>query len=194
MKKSTIKRILDESGRKEEFLDNPQAFLEKVLEIIKMRRHELAIDGIKYVKLNESEYYIQDIFDSNELLGNITRNAIKVEHSVYDHVIFDSSTVEKPFALALDNDPEVKLFLKIPRNFKIDTPIGTYNPDWAVYMNRDGLEKLYFILETKGTTALLELRETEKLKIHCGKEHFKALQNGVSMHVAKDWKEFKLSK
>ena len=193
IKKSTIKRILDESDRKGEFLDNPQAFLEKVLEIIKMRRHELAIDGIKYVKINESEYYIQDIFDSNELFGNITKNAIKVEHSVYDHVIFDSSTVEKPFALALDNDPEVKLFLKIPRNFKIDTPIGTYNPDWAVYMNRDGLEKLYFIIETKGTTALLELRETEKLKIHCGKEHFKALQNGVSMHVAKDWKEFKLN-
>ena len=82
------------------------------------------------------------------------------------------------------------MFFKIPDRFKIDTPIGTYNPDWAVYMTKNGEEKLYFILETKGSTDFYDLRTKEQLKIHCGKQHFKALNNGVEMRVARDWTEF----
>ncbi len=104
--------------------------------------------------------------------------------------MYDSSTIEKPFAVALNNDPDVKLFFKIPSKFKIDTPIGTYNPDWAVYMDKDGEEKLYFIIETKGSENLWDLRTPEKLKIHCGKEHFKTLD--ISMNVAKSWDKFKV--
>lgn len=81
------------------------------------------------------------------------------------------------------------MFFKIPDRFKIDTPIGTYNPDWAVYLDRDGEQKLYFILETKGTTDLFDLRTPERLKIHCGMEQFKALENGVEMKVSTKWKE-----
>ena len=93
----------------------------------------------------------QEIFDTAELIANLDRNAVKVEHSVYDYIVYDSSTIERPFALALDNDPDVKMFFKIPDRFKIDTPIGSYNPDWAVYLTKNGEEKLYFILETKGS-------------------------------------------
>lgn len=192
IKKSTIARIINESGRQADFLNNPQSFMEKCLEIIRHNRHALAIDGIKYVKLDGQEYYAQEIFDSAELVANLDKNAVAVNRSVYDHVIYDSSTVEKPFAKALDDDPDVKMFFKIPSRFKIETPIGTYNPDWAVYLERDGDKKLYFILETKGTTELFGLKTPEQLKIHCGKEHFKALDNGVEMRVAHDWVKFKI--
>lgn len=189
IKKSTVARILTESGRIQDFLNNPQAFTEKCLEIVRRNRHALAIDGIKYVKLAGQEYYAQEIFDSSELVANLDKNAVAVNRSVYDYIIYDSSTIEKPFAKALDDDPDVKMFFKIPDRFKIDTPIGTYNPDWAVYLDRDGEQKLYFILETKGTDNLFDLRNPERLKIHCGMEHFKALQNDVEMKVATKWKE-----
>lgn len=193
IKRATVARIINESGRAQDFLNNPQAFIEKALDIIKRNRHALAIDGIKYVKLDGQEYYAQEIFDSAELVANLDKNAVAVNRSVYDYIIYDSSTIEKPFAKALDDDPDVKMFFKIPDRFKIETPIGTYNPDWAVYLDRNGEQKLYFILETKGTTELFGLRTPEQLKIHCGTEHFKALQNGVEMRVARDWREFKIN-
>ncbi len=189
---ATVNRILLKSGRCGDFLNDPELFLEKASEIIRDNRHALAIDGIRYLKLDGEEYYVQEIFDSAELLANLDRNAVKVEHSVYDYIVYDSTTIEKPFALALDRDPDVKMFFKIPERFKIETPIGTYNPDWAVYLTRNGEEKLYFILETKGTTNLFDLRTPEQLKIRCGKKHFEALENGVEMQAVKNWSEFKV--
>jgi type III restriction enzyme len=128
----------------------------------------------------------------------LDKNAIAVDNSVYDHVIYDSTTVERPFAVALDSDPDVKMFFKIPDKFKIETPIGTYNPDWAVYMDKDGAEKLYFVLETKGVSGQLGLEElatAQRQKIHCGTEHFAALDSGVvfSDKPVKDWREFKVN-
>ena len=190
---STVNNILQRSGRLGDFLNNPEAFTEKATEIIKYNRHALAIDGIGYVKLDGQEYYIQEIFDSKEITAYLDVNAVKVEHSVYDYVVYDSDTVERPFAVALDDDPDVKMFFKIPDRFKIETPIGTYNPDWAVYVTKNGEEKLYFILETKGSTNPADLRTKEQLKIYCGKQHFKALDNGIEMHVASDWNDFKVN-
>ncbi len=194
LKHSTIKKILVDSGRDQDFVNNPQLFYEKALEIILRNSNELAIDGIKYVKLAGEEYYVQEIFDSSELLANLDRNAIQVEHSVYDYLIYDSG-VESRFAKSLDEDPDVKMFFKIPARFKIETPIGSYNPDWAVFLEKDGVEKLYFVLETKGTTSLFDLRTKEKLKIHCGKQHFAALEDGIefSEEPVKDWKGFKIN-
>ena len=192
IKRATVRRILVESERAKDFLANPQSFLEKALDIIRTNRHSLAIDGIKYVKLDGEEYYALEIFDGTELAANLERNAIAVQKGVYDYVIYDSSTVERPFAVALDNDPDVKLFFKIPSRFKIETPIGTYNPDWAVFMEKDGKEQLYFVLETKGTTRFDGLRGTEQLKIHCGERHFAALENGMSLRVASNWDKFKI--
>ncbi len=184
---ATVNRILVESGRCGDFLNNPEAFLEQAVELIRNHRHALAIDGIRYVKLDGQEYYVQEIFDTAELIANLDRNAVKVEHSVYDYVVYDSSTVEKPMAVALDHDPDVKMFFKIPSRFKIETPIGTYNPDWAVYLTKNGEEKLYFILETKGSTSFMNLKTAEQLKIHCGQEHFRALDSGIDMQTTTDW-------
>lgn len=188
---ATVNRILVESGRCGDFLNNPEAFLEQTVELIRNHRHALAIDGIRYVKLDGQEYYVQEIFDTAELIANLDRNAVKVEHSVYDYVIYDSPTVEKPMAEALDNDPDVKMYFKIPSRFKIETPIGTYNPDWAVYLTKNGEEKLYFVLETKGTTNFIHLQPSEQMKIHCGKEHFKTLDSGIEMQTVTDWSQFR---
>ena len=190
LKRSTIIKIIEESGRIQDFLNNPQGFYEKALEIISRNRHSLAIDGIKYVKLAGEEYYVQEIFDSSELIANLDKNAVSVNHSVYDYLIYDSG-VESRFAESLDQDPDVKMFFKIPSRFKIETPIGSYNPDWAVFMEKDGEQKLYFVLESKGTTSLFDLRSPEQLKIHCGKQHFNALDVNFPAEPVKDWKEFK---
>ena len=188
----TVNEILVRSGCLEDFLNNPEAFLEQVTETINFYRHQLAIDGICYIKLDGEEYYAQEIFESAEFIANLDKNAVNVEHSVYDYVVYDSSLVEKPFVLALDNDPDVKMFFKIPSRFQVDTPIDTYNQDWAVYLNKNREEKLYFILETKGSTSLMDLRSKEQLKIHCGKKHFEVLGNGVTMEVATDWRKVKM--
>lgn len=188
---ATVNEILVRSGRLDDFLNNPETFLERATEIIKNNRHALAIDGISYIKLDGQEYYAQEIFDTEEFIANLDRNAVKVDHSVYDYIVYDSSSIERPFAVALDNDPDVKMFFKIPDRFKIETPIGTYNPDWAVYLTKNGEEKLYFVLETKGSTSFMDLRTREQLKIHCGKKHFEALDNGIELQVATDWNELK---
>ncbi len=188
---SVINNIIQKSGRWADFLKNPQEFSEKVLEIIENNFHKLAIDGIKYVKLVGKTYYMQEIFDSTELIANLDKNAVPVEHSLYDHVIYDSN-VENKFAQSLDNDPDVKMFFKLPPRFKIKTPIGNYNPDWAVYLEKNGEQKLYFVLETKGTTSLLGLRPEETLKIHCGKQHFNALDDVEFFEKpVTNWAEFK---
>ena len=192
LKRSTVGQIIKESGRGEDFLNNPQAFTEKALEIISRNRHNLAIDGISYVKLAGEEYCACRIFEEEELIANLDRNATPMKNSLYDHVIYESGT-ENRFAQGLDNDPDVKLFFKIPSRFKIETPIGTYNPDWAVYLEQDGVNKLYFVLETKGTTSLFELRTPEQLKIKCGEAHFKSLENDIVFprEPVRDWLEFR---
>lgn len=183
--------IIRESGRINDFIANPRLFIENCVDIIKNNRHSLAIDGISYTKREGERYFWQQIFNSEELMANLDKNAVEVKNSVYDYIIYDSDSVERPFAVALDNDPDVKMFFKIPANFKIETPIGTYNPDFAVYMDKDGEQKMYFVLETKGSLNPLDRRGTENLKIHCGKQHFKALGNDVELREATDWKGIK---
>lgn len=193
VKRSTVYEILKQSGRAQDFLNNPQMFIEQTANVILNVRRSLAVDGISYRKLYGEEYYVQEIFDSTELIANLDRNAAPVKHSVYDHIVYDS-TVERQFALALDGDPDVKMFFKLPSRFKIDTPIGSYNPDWAVYVETDGLKKLYFVIETKGSGDQLNLRQREDWKIRCGKVHFRTLNTGAELYgPVSDWKAFKIN-
>lgn len=190
-KRATIYEILKQSGRVSDFFNNPQKFIENTSEIILDVRRTLAVHGISYKKLYGSEYYIQEIFDSTELIANLDRNAVAVEHSVYDYMVYESQ-IERDFAHDLDDDPDVKMFFKLPNRFKIDTPIGTYNPDWAVYVDIDGMKKLYFIFETKGSTDGQNLRGRERLKICCGQAHFRAVDSGAKLYTVTKWKEFKI--
>ena len=104
----------------------------------------------------------------------------KAEKSVYEHIVYDSTGVERSFAEALEANEAVKVYAKLPGWFKIPTPLGTYNPDWAVLVDKDGVERLYFVVESKGSLLTQDLRGTEGMKIKCGKAHFGALKVGES--------------
>ena len=98
--------------------------------------------------------------------------------SVYEQVVYDSTGVERTFAEQLEKNEAVKVYAKLPGWFKVPTPLGTYNPDWAVLVEKDGTERLYFVVETKSSLFIDDLRDKETAKIECGKAHFKALAVG----------------
>ena len=102
------------------------------------------------------------------------------EKSVYDHVVYDSAGIEKSFAEQLEKNTAVKVYAKLPAWFKVPTPLGTYNPDWALLVQLEEGERLYFVVETKGSLFSEDLREKEQKKIRCGKAHFKALAHGAN--------------
>ena len=184
-----VLEVLYESGRLNEIYNDPIKFIEQVTDIFKEAQAKTIIDGIYYIKNEDEEYYIQEVFDTSEIIAYLDKNALKIEHNKtpYDYVVYDSETIEKSFAKALDNDPNVKMFFKFPSRFKIDTPIGSYNPDWAVYKQENNAEKLYFVIETKGSINSYDLRIKENLKIKCGKKHFEALQTNIDFEVSNKW-------
>ena len=185
----TVLEVLYKSGRLKEIYNDPVKFIEQVTDIFKEVQAKTVIDGIYYIKNENEEYYIQEIFETSEIIAYLDKNALKIENNKtpYDYVVYDSETIEKNFAKALDNDPSVKMFFKFPSRFKIDTPIGSYNPDWAVYKQENNTEKLYFVIETKGSTNSYDLRIKENLKIKCGKKHFEALHTNIDFAVSDKW-------
>ena len=192
--RNTVGQILIKSNRLQDFINNPQRYIEEVTKIINYVRANECIDGITYTKQTGKSYSFVDIFDlesNSEVFAYLDKNAIAVEHSLYDHVVYDNSGIERDFATELDNDTDVKLFFKIPDKFKIPTPIGNYTPDWAVYVETEDEKKLYFVIETKGSTNYLDLRDRESIKIKCGKKHFEALGQDIKFDVTKDFRNFK---
>lgn len=114
---------------------------------------------------------------------------LETQKSIYDHVVYDSE-IEAEFAKSFEQSKDVKVYAKLPGWFKIDTPLGSYNPDWAVLVNREDEEKLYFVVKTKGSILGELLRPIEKAKIDCGREHFKALGDNISFAVADNFSRF----
>jgi type III restriction enzyme len=171
--RSTLVRILKESGRLSEFFVNPQRFMDAVASVLKHELHRLLIDGIKYERIlgngPEAEWEMLK-FEEKELINYLT--ALQVKKSVYEYVVYDSE-IEREFARRLDERADIKLFVKLPGWFKVGTPIGTYNPDWAILKHND--ETLYLVRETKGTKDFLKLRNSEADKVRCGQKHFEAI-------------------
>ena len=189
--RKTIIDIVVESNRLKEFYINPEEWIKQVSKILLAVKKENLTDGIKYEKSNE--YYEQDfIFNDEGLYGYKDRNVIEAnsDRSLYDHTIYDSD-IEKNFAIEADNDDDVVLYAKLPSRFKIDTPIGDYNPDWVLVLNTDDGEKLYFVAETKGTENINDLKGTEKKKILCGRKHFEVIDTGIKYEVVKELKGLK---
>jgi type III restriction enzyme len=178
--RSTLVRILKESDRLAEVFENPQRFLDQVAAILKHELHRLLVDGIKYERLPaggaDTEWEML-LFKNEELVNYLT--ALQVDKSVYEYVVYDSE-VEREFAKQLDQRKDIKLFVKLPGWFVIDTPLGAYNPDWAIVKHED--QTLYLVRETKGTRDFLKLRTTEADKVRCGQKHFEML--GVPFTVA----------
>lgn len=188
--RKTIVAILKQSKRLDDFKKNPQQFMDEVAKIIKRKMRLKIVDGIKYQKIGDDEYYAQELFESEELHGYLSKNMIYSDKSVYDYIIYDSS-VEAEFAIKFENNEDIKMYVKLPDWFKVDTPLGGYNPDWAVLIEKDGTEKLYFVVETKGNILKEELREREYRKIQCGYKHFEALDNDVTFKEADSFEKFK---
>jgi len=182
--RSTLVRILKESGRLAEFFHDPQRFMDAVAHILKYELHRLLVDGIKYERLAgsgpETEWEMM-LFKNEELINYLT--ALQVNHSVYEYVVYDSE-VEREFAKRLDQREDIKLFVKLPGWFEIDTPVGKYNPDWAV-MKHDN-QTLYLVRETKSTKDFLKLRTSEADKVRCGQKHFETLGVPFAVVVSAD--------
>lgn len=185
----TIMAILKKLSAPERVLANPQEFASKLVAAIKTRLADQLVEGIQYER--DGTWYEQRQFDDliEAFASNVVQshsNGISGGTHIYDGVVVDSETVERSFAEALENDARVKLYVKLPKWFKVPTPIGTYNPDWAIVMNDgDGADHLYLVRETKGTTILADLRPEERRKIICGRRHFRDAL-GVDYRVVSD--------
>lgn len=183
--RQTVVDILLGLGDKlEAFKNNPQRFIELASEVIRKQKRLAIVDGISYQRIGDDEYYAQELFQEEELTGYL-KNMVEAGKSVYDYIICDSDT-EFEFAKKLEESEEVKLYAKLPAWFKIDTPLGSYNPDWAVLIDKeDGMgDQLYFVVETKSSIFSDDLRDSERGKIKCGIEHFNALskdKNGIEL-------------
>jgi type III restriction enzyme len=173
----SIQRILSGSLRLEDFKRNPQQFIEIAGEAINRCKRLALVDGIKYQRLGDEYYYAQELFETEELTGYLKNMVADATKSVYEEVVYDMGT-EKSFAEQLQNNIEVKVYAKLPGWFKVQTPLGTYNPDWAVLIDRDGAERLYFVVETKSSLYADDLRDRERAKIQCGERHFEELARG----------------
>ncbi len=185
----SIVDIIKGSGRLQDFKNNPQKFIEQVAAIIKNQMRIFIVDGIKYQKIGDQHYYAQELFKKNELYGYLSKNMLESKKSVFDHVVYDSD-VEADFARSFELNDEVKVYTKLPGWFKIDTPLGSYNPDWAVLVEVEGKPRLYFVMESKGSLFSEALRVSENAKIECGREHFKALESDVGFMVANNYSTF----
>lgn len=180
LKRQTILEILLRSDRLNDFKNNPQKFIDEVKNLIQKEMERFIVDGIKYQKIGEQHFYAQELFQSEELIGYLNKNMLEAKKAVYDHVIYDSETVEAELAQGFEKNEQVKVYTKLPSWFKIDTPLGSYNPDWAVLFEIDGNERLYFVVESKESVIEELLRPEAQSKIKCGREHFKAL--GTETH------------
>jgi type III restriction enzyme len=175
--RGSLVQILIDSGRLNDFKKNPQQFIELVSEMINRTKRMILVKGIRYQRLGDEHYYVQELFEKEELTGYL-KNMLVTNKSVYEHVVYDSTGVEKTFAEQLEKNEAVKVYAKLPGWFKVPTPLGTYNPDWAILVEKDGAERLYFVVETKDTLFLDDLRNKESAKIKCGEAHFAALAVG----------------
>lgn len=181
--RGTLAQILKASERLQAFTINPQAFMTETAKLINRALHELIIDGIKYEPL-PGQHYEMRLFEEDEVkeyLNCLYEVQSSDNRTPYNYIKYDSG-VEKDVAELLDSDDKVKFFCKLPRWFKVATPLGDYNPDWAVVV--DDAQKLYLVRETKSTLDRDKRRESENKKVDCGKAHFNSL--GVNFKDAKN--------
>lgn len=187
--RKTIVAILKKSRTLDMFKQNPQRYMEYASKIISTNLKTMLVDGIKYTRLGDDEYYAQELFNTEELVGYLEHNMLEAKKSVYDYVVYDSDN-EANFAHKFEDNANIKLYAKLPDWFKIPTPLGSYNPDWAILVEKDDEKKLYFVVETKANVSKDALRQTEQKKIECGYKHFEAIGNGVSFTAEDSFEHF----
>lgn len=156
----------------DQFKDNPEEFIIKAAALINDEKATAVIEHITYDVLDEK--YGTEVFTDPTIKGKLNVNAMKANKHLYDHIVYDS-TNEREFATDLDTNKNVAVYVKLPDGFHISTPVGNYNPDWAIAFYEGTVKHVYFIAETKGSMSSMQLRLIEDSKIHCAREHFKAI-------------------
>ena len=155
-----------------QFKDNPEEFIVKAAALINDEKATAVIEHIAYDVLDD--HYGTDVFTAPTIKGRLGVNAMKAKKHLYDHIVYDS-TGERDFAAELDTNTNVAVYIKLPDGFYIATPVGHYNPDWAIAFYEGTVKHIYFVAETKGSMSSMQLRLIEQSKIHCAREHFKAI-------------------
>ena len=158
----------------DQFKSNPEEFIIKVASLINDEKATAIIEHITYNALDEK--YDTAVFTDPTIKGQLDKNAVKTKKHLYDHVVYDSAN-EKAFAMDLDTSKDVAVYVKLPSGFYISTPVGKYNPDWAIAFYEGDIKHIYFVAETKGSMNSMQLRQVEESKIHCAKEHFRAISS-----------------
>lgn len=158
----------------DQFKDNPEEFITKAAQLINDQKATAIIEHITYDVLDEQ--YGTDIFTDPTIKGKLGVNAMKAKKHLYDHIVYDSSN-ERDFATDLDTNTDVAVYVKLPDGFYISTPVGHYNPDWAIAFYEGSVKHIYFVAETKGSMNSMQFRLIEESKIHCAREHFKAISD-----------------
>lgn len=177
LKRSTIATILTriKSETFGMYRKNPEEFIIRASNIINEQKAIAVIEHITYHKMNQE--YDASIFSGQELRGRIGIDAIQSEKSLYDLVVVDSQGVEKRFAEELEQQDAVEVYTKLPRGFYINTPLGKYNPDWAIVFREGEVKHIYFVAETKGSEDITQLRAVEHAKIECASRHFASISD-----------------
>ena len=158
-----------------QFKDNPEEFIIKASSLINDQKATAIIEHITYDVLDE--HYDMKVFTDPTIKGKLGVNAMKATKHLYDHIVYDSSN-ERDFATNLDTNTDVAVYVKLPDGFYISTPVGHYNPDWAIAFYEGNIKHIYFVAETKGSMSSMQLRLIEESKIHCAREHFKTISKG----------------
>ena len=166
-----------------QFKNNPEEFIIKAAALINDEKATAIIEHITYDVMDDK--YGTDVFTDPTIKGRLNVNAMKVNKHLYDHLVYDSSN-EEGFASELDINKNVAVYVKLPNGFYISTPVGHYNPDWAIAFYEGTVKHIYFVAETKGSMNSMQLRLIEESKIHCAREHFKAISNGEVIYDVVD--------
>jgi type III restriction enzyme len=153
---------------------NPEEFIAKCSKLINEVKASLIINNIVYHK-TEERHDAKTVFTNDK---SALRDSEQLKKHIYDYLTTDS-TIESEFAKSLENSTEVVVYAKLPKSFYISTPIANYSPDWAIVFDKDKVRHIYFVAETKGSDSDMDLREIEKLKIHCAEKHFETIGGGV---------------
>lgn len=166
-----------------QFANNPEEFIIKAAQIINEQKATTIIQHITYNKLDA--VYDTTIFTEPTLKGQLGVNAMAANKHLYDHILYDSAN-ERAFAESVDTSNEVVVYVKLPNGFFISTPVGKYNPDWAIAFHEGKVKHIYFVAETKGSMSTIQLRMVEEAKIHCAREHFKAISTDTVVYDVVD--------
>lgn len=174
-----------------QFKTNPEEFIIKASNIINECKAIAVIEHVKYHKLDKQ--FESDIFSNTTLKGKLGVNALESQKSLYDLVVVDSAGVEMNFAKDLEERNEVAIYTKLPGGFYINTPVGHYNPDWAiVFKEGPDIKHVYFVAETKGSLEESQLRESERSKIECARRHFATIgDSAVTYDVVRNYNDLR---